>query len=789
MENKEQNNFTIQEQPSIDIKKYLFKGLSYWYLFLLTVPAAYYYAQYQNKFIVPRYAVNIKILTKAGGNEAIIAGGMRIAGSNSNAITAKGILKSYSLNKKVIEKLDFEYSYFEKPELGSPRELYKRTPFIVNFDTTYSQTGALALIKFNSADEYRISIEADEFEKIVKTGEQFTYKNYSFNIKLKNPNVKNPAFFERVFYFRKNSLSSLINSYAARVNAENYLASSSILWIWITGTVPQKESDYLNKLVEVYIAQNLDEKNQKLIRIIDFIDRQLDEVTDSLAYTENKLLAYKQQSKLVSISQKASLISSKYNNIKEEIRNLKLKINYFNYIRSDFEENTDINSIMSPEIVGIADATLSGLLNKLTGKILERESFNAYTKKNIPITKTIELEAESIKRQILNHVNKTINISKETITKLNQELIELDKEIYKLPISEQKLLKIEKKFSINQGTYDFLVKKRMEAEISQASNQSDLKLLDISRPENASRESTGKSKNTQRALMIGFIIPIIIIVLIELLNNKIEDKQEIERATKMSVIATIGRNDKDTQLPTVDNPKTSISESFRALRTNLKYILDKDKHSIISITSSVSGEGKSFISQNIASIIAISQKKTLLIGLDLRKPKLQEVFEHDNSIGASTFLSNNNTINEVIIKTRVPNLDVILSGTEPPNPSELIESQKMKELLDYAKKEYDYVIIDTPPVGIVTDGLVVAKYSDAFLYVVRHKYTTKEAFKIINELKGRKEIKNMSLIFNDIHYKRKHGKYGYGYYSHYFEDDDKNNNLLNKIKKRFQKIA
>jgi tyrosine-protein kinase Etk/Wzc len=328
-----------------------------------------------------------------------------------------------------------------------------------------------------------------------------------------------------------------------------------------------------------------------------------------------------------------------------------------------------------------------------------------------------------------------------------------------LPGIERRLLGIQRNFDINNTIYTYLLEKRAEAGIARASNVSDNKPIDRADKYNIIKVKPKERRNYMIALILGLTIPGILILLIDFFNNKVIDRKDVERGTRAPVLGYISHNDFKTEVPVLTRPNSTLAESFRSVRTALKYFLTDNEHPVISISSTVSAEGKTFISINLSVISAMLGKKVLLLGLDLRKPKIHRVFNIDNSIGMSNYLSGEITFKDVIKKTSVENLYYAPSGPVPPNPAELIESSRMGEFLKEARKEFEYIFIDTPPVAIVTDALLLAPYVDINMFVVRQRYSSKNTLQLIEEFYRAKNLKNLSVIINDISLT---GYYGYG---------------------------
>ena len=261
------------------------------------------------------------------------------------------------------------------------------------------------------------------------------------------------------------------------------------------------------------------------------------------------------------------------------------------------------------------------------------------------------------------------------------------------------------------------------------------------------------------AFILGFLIPAGAIVVIDLFNNKVIDKKDIEKATKAPILGFISHSGYGTEVPVVEKPGSTLAESFRSIRTSMKYFNPGEQSVVVAVTSTISGEGKTFVAVNLAAIISLLGKKTLLVGLDLRKPRIHKILGTDNSLGMSTFLSSNNKFEEIIQKTSIENLWFATAGPVPPNPAELIERKTMPDFLAKARKQFDYIILDTPPVAIVTDALLLAHHADMTLFVVRQRYSSKGTLQLVDEIYRNKEIKNPAIIVNDISMS---GYYGYG---------------------------
>ena len=382
------------------------------------------------------------------------------------------------------------------------------------------------------------------------------------------------------------------------------------------------------------------------------------------------------------------------------------------------------------------------------------------------------------------------------MSNIEKSINNVEKGIRKLPVTEKNLINIQREFALNDEIYTFLLQKRAETGIAEASISSENKILDYARADNALPLTPKKKLNYIIAIIIAVLIPLMFIVLVDFFDNKIHDRKDIERKTSIPIIAEVGHNNKSSDLVVHEYPRASISESFRKLRTNLKYILVKKGKGpfVIAVTSTISGEGKSFTAINTASVLSALDKKTIILGLDLRKPTLHKFFNFENENGISEYLTGDKDYSSIIKKTKIKNLSVILAGAIPPNPAELIELPEMENLITKLKEDFDYIILDTPPVALVTDALLLSSFVDTNLYVIRQNYSNTSVIDFINEIQSKNDI-NLNIVMNDInlsgYYSYKYNynyKYGGGYYSHnYYEEDFKLPFIIrmhDKIKRR-----
>ena len=419
----------------------------------------------------------------------------------------------------------------------------------------------------------------------------------------------------------------------------------------------------------------------------------------------------------------------------------------------------------------------------------------AYAVKSYKIFKDFDNQMEAVKNVLLENIATAKTALQYDLAVVSSKINQTESTIKQLPEDQQELIKIKRKYDLSDNIYSTFLQKRSEADIVKAANLSDIHFIDPAKDVGGGLIGPKTSVNYVLALFMGILIPLLFVFAVFFINNSVQNAEDISKMTQIPLIGVVGVNKDNTNLAVFDKPKSALSESFRAIRSSLQFLYKKqnvDGAKTLMITSSISGEGKTFCSINIATVFALSEKKTVIIGLDLRKPKLAEEFNLSNDVGVVNYLIKQKTVDEIINHTHIPHLDVILSGPVPPNPAEMIMSEGMGELIQELKQKYDYIILDTPPVGLVSDALELAQYCDVTLYIVRQNFTKKEMISLLNNRVKRGELNNTSIILNGLENKAKYGTgygygYGYGAYANGYYEEEKSASVYQKIAKKIAK--
>ncbi len=439
----------------------------------------------------------------------------------------------------------------------------------------------------------------------------------------------------------------------------------------------------------------------------------------------------------------------------------------------------------APSAMGIQDPLLNTMIMNLTSLYSQKTQVLATASERNPQISSINNQIIQTKQILIENLRNIITNSKLLIKDYKVRLAEIEEKVQDLPKTERSYIKIERKFKLSEGLFTFLMQKRAEAGIAKAGNIADNKVIDFAKTNKVPLKP--KTKLTYAiALLLGLIIPIGIILIIDYLNNKILSRKQLEKITSIPILGVIGHSNIDSNLIVYEKPKTSVSESFRAIRADLQFLLkDKsnDESKVILITSSIGGEGKTFTSLNIATVLANGGRKTVLLGMDLRKPKIFNDFKLKNEEGLSNYLIGQSNKNDILQKTFIDNLSIIPSGAVPPNPSELLLDTRLDTLIDELKNDFEYIIMDTPPVGLVADAFQLMHVSDVNLFMVRQNYTDKEVLDFINDKYENNIVKNISIILNDFIPNSSSGYgYGYGYYEE--EDAELKKSAINRLLRR-----
>lgn len=819
--NNTQNNFKNSDEETIDLRKIFnyFIGNIHWFIIsaILALGIAFIVNRYTTRIYNISSTILIEDNTKGSslfgknmGGSLDMLSGFGMYPSLQNFENQSIILQSYSQIRRTIDNLNFEVSYYRQGRI-SKNEIYNQSPFEIiyftdhpqilnaNFNVSIDNEGFINLsideknkFIFNyDNDEMLGQVESIKFEKQIKPGERVQTDFFDFYIKIKNnfdPKEVNNYF----FYFNAPHFLTLV--YQNKLSLEPMAKGASMLKISIEDNNVAKAIDFLNMLSNEYLLRNLEKKNELANNTIHFIDTQLDTISKSLNIAETDLETFRYKNKVMDLSFQAQQIFEQLQKLEDQKMALEMQAGYYQYLLDYIEANQDAESILAPSAMGVQDPLLNQLILEINQLSIEKSSLTNIKKgADLMPLQRLDANIRNAKNNIYENALNLVKNAKFSLREINKRIAELTRSINNLPETERELFGIKRKFELNDNLYTYLLERRAEAQIAKASNSPDNQIIDFAMSSNGGRPIKPKSMiNYLIALMLGLVIPAAAIALGEYFNVRIDSPDKIKLLTNKPIIGYIPNSGEAANINIFDDPDSPWAEAFRIVRTKLQFITKNIKSPAIMITSSIPGEGKSFISINLASANALTGKKTVLVGMDLRRPQLAQRFGLDKNLGVSNYLIGEATLDEIIQKTQNPFLDVIPSGVVPPNPAELIADQNTAQLIEEIKKRYDYIIIDSAPMSPVSDSHHLARLVDATIFVVRDKYTHRQAFANSIEEAANINIQNLSIIMNDIKLSKRRigGSYGYNYgykYGYKFGYGYGYGNFDNKGKKKRHK--
>ncbi|MDT8346458.1 MAG: polysaccharide biosynthesis tyrosine autokinase, partial [Flavobacteriaceae bacterium] len=595
------------------------------------------------------------------------------------------------------------------------------------------------------------------------------------------------------YFFRFLSFHSVVNRFK-NMNVNPKTPGSSVLSLSLSGTNKTKLVDYLNTCVEVLSEDQLERKNLFATRTIEFIDKNLQDKADELKQIEEQLKEFRQKNPTYIDTENAS-INERLTALEIQKRAVEQKVDYYNTLESYLKaDKNDYSGVQAPSVVGIEEANIVQNVAKILELSERRKRFEYSAREGTLILKEVDRDIQSVKDVLFENIITSRQLLNKEINRINSEMYRVNQQFVSLPQEQQDLLNIQRRYDINERLYNNFLAKRSEAGIVKAANVSDIMVIDEAKDTGGGRIGPQTQINYIIALMFGFFVPFTVLFLITFFDTKIDNPQMLERITSIPLIAVISKYSRaKNNLVVYEHPQEPISEAFRGLRSSLYFNFRKQKiegAKTILVTSTIPGEGKTFTSINVATVLAMGNKKTLLVGFDMRKPKIFDDFGLDNSVGVVDYLVDKKPLDEVIRKTSIPNLDLITSGMVPRNPSELLMSESLEEFMEEIKREYEFIVFDTPPVTLVTDASELFRFTDVSLYVVRQAYTPKGMLQHINEQYQKGQT---GVIFTLFNYYKKSRRYGYGYgygynYSYgYGQTKSKTTkNIFKRLKKAFK---
>ena len=758
------------EQQSIDFRKFFNTVIKTWYWFAISIFIGLVAAWSYNHFMPPEYSIHSSLIV----NE-YESGIKRLSLSQGSGIERNidvlgqdhaGRLKSHLLNVNALKSLGWNIFWYKKTHSYS-KDLYPDVPYnliLLPVETNLQEVPVM--ITQISNTEFQVDVESlignqsipIKFSEKGRFGEPF--KNNYFEFILEK--VSGKLIPQNDNYFVIHNLNQLALSFEKKLKVISNEKKPDMMELILPANNPERGIDFLNRLEQTYIDYGLSEKNKVAENTIKFIDNQLESVTSTLLNSENRFTNFRTQNKSVDLNQESGMVIHKQEALESEKVVLENRLEYLRNLRKDLTDSRQMKNAVVPSVIGITDQTLNNLVAKLSDLYGRREVLSFSAQEKAPSLILLDNELHLTQNLMIQTINTLLSATEMDIKNIVRRTGEFRSQLSLLPKTEQQLSTLKRSFDLNNELYTYLLKMRAESSITYASNQPDVKVLDPARIETVVQTRPMSSINYLIGLFLGIFFPLGILSIKNMISNYLHSYEEIGNITNLPIAGMIIHNKSKKEMVVLENPRSIVSESFRLLRTNLKYVLTGEDKKVIAIQSTIAGEGKSFISMNLASILALNNLKVLLVGVDMHMSSLHKVLKSENKKGLSSYLSDQDLFEDVIESTPISNLKYISSGPAPSNPSELLENGNFERFIKEARSRFDFIILDSPPVSLVTDGILAGRLADVNLFVVRLGYSSSDQIKFINENETKKTVPNIALVLNDIAPEN----FGYGGYYH-----------------------
>ena len=755
-------------KPNFSLREIMVKYLSYFPLFVLSLVIFLGSALMYIRYKVPIYRASVQVLVNNPlSNQAqpdLIS--QAVSGVRSiNLENEMQLIRSKDILERVVRKGNYNITYAKEGNIKT-FDAYTAAPFTF-IPLKVADSGRIFQIKLVSIDNVGGKIEMPKGKIDFKWNDSLNINQFAFRLMKNGTSIEQSS---DPYIVKWKPTSYAASELQGRISISTLSTKTSILILSIIGENRRKGEDILNHLVQEIISSDIELKKEMSLNTINFIEGRLALVGKELSDLEGALRDFKKDGRFFDVVGEYTYYQGRMVKAEDGIEALNIEISTINMIEDYVRNNKSYNKKkVIPSIFDISDATFSSLVTQYNQLLIKYENTLNVSFKENNVVKEIEQQIADIKVSILEAAASLRNAKKQKITTLNQRFDTALNKLGFLPDKEKFYQDIARQKQIKEKLYMYLLQKNEETAIASISTQSNYKAMDDA----GSSAIPIEPKTTQIkvfALILGFLFPVALIYLLDVLNDKITTRQDIVSRTDIPVAGEISHVD-NSEMIVVENSRNIVAEQFRILRSNLQFILPKEEGKTTAttflVTSSISGEGKSFISVNLAAVLALTNKKVALLEFDLRKLKGIKIrgIEDNNDRGITNFLIGQTDDAGSIYKVlnNHPNLHIFNTGPIPPNPAELIIGARMDKFFAYLKSNYDFIVIDSAPVGLVSDSFALSQYADATMYIVRQRYTFKKQMDFINDLKKEKKLANIAIVVNDVNLAGRYGYYGYGY--------------------------
>ena len=773
---KFKNVYSDKFEESISLRETIEKYLTHWKWFVLSVLIVGVLAFFKLRKEIPQYNVNATILIKEKekGNSftdlsAFEDLGLFTSGGDNSLQNEMEILKSRRLMMEVVKELKLNVRYFFK-QTPYNKEIYPNFPVILNIlsdSSSINNIGTSFEIIIKSVNKFEF-IGFDE----ISIGNQLFGKEFKVNlggegridmrlisIDINKDQAKN--LIGKNIIVSISPMISTVNNYLKGLTIEPVDERfSKVITLSLNDAVIEKGTAIINNLIEQYNADGINDKNEISQATTDFLDLRIGLISAELASIEGTAEQFKSRKGMVDVNAGTNIFLQSSSVNESELIGANTQMTMTDYMLNELNKNDNTRPL--PGNIGLSDLSTVEMIGEFNTLVLQRNRILKSSSKINPIIINIDSQLVILKNNLVSSLNNLKSSLQFQINALSKQSGRINSRIASVPKNEREFKDIVRQQETKNALYLFLLQKREESILSNAVSVDKAKIIDKAFSD-GNKISPKKRNNYLGAIILGVLIPFIFLYIKNLLDTKVHDENDIKQL-KIPFIGDIPLSSSKNDLYISDNDNSNIAEAFRYIRTNINYMLDKKTiGKIIFITSTQSGEGKTFTAINLATSLAISGKKTLLLGMDLRAPKINKYLDLEDILGVTNFIKNEslnvNSITET--HTNFENLHLINSGDIPPNPVELLMSKRVNELFEEVKNKYEYIIVDTAPVGMVTDTIQISKYADLSIYVIKANFLDKRMLHIPDKLHKENKLPNMSILINGSDHSK--GAYGYGY--------------------------
>jgi len=684
------------------------------------------------------------------------------------------VFKTFLVNEKAINKVKLQTQYYSE-DLYRDIEVYENIPIeVLDIEILDEGISDKKIVLIPKGDGFSLAIENNFIDYVMKFLSPNRYinldsnKTYSFNEVITNKyfkftvnkklNLNKPI----KFTICTDNREIYTNIVTKSLSIQQVGATIPLIKITYEDTIPKRANDYITALTSSFIEESVKSKNEQNDRVLVFINKQLNSIRGRLKESENKLEVYKTKNDIIEPSIQAKKYIEKLSELEIKLSENLLKQKLVNNITIFIKNNDNLDAI-SPSLMELKDKPTLDLIVSYQNLEIKMSNLSTELTDAHPEAITVKRQMNYLREKIISNIKNLKLLVQQQYLSLKQEKKSYEAKIKSLPMEEKTLVNINRDYKVSSTMYDYLLKKKTESELLIVSTLSDYKIIDVAH----SDEEPIKPKRAILMLtapLIGLLIGIILAIILKGLNNKISNKEELEELTDLPLLGIIPlHKNKKVKIEVFNDLNSEFTESYRSLRTNLPAKKEDQRANIILVTSTVEGEGKTTLISNLASVFQMAGYKSIILNLDLRKPTLHEYFDLKNEKGMSSYLSGKESIQNIIFSTKYPDLHVITSGPIPSNPSELILSNKFNILLDILKTRYDYIFIDSAPVGLVSDTIHLMKFADSNIVLFKENHAESAYVDAIHSIIEKSNIKNVGIVLNQSTSKTKSYGYGYGY--------------------------